>query len=113
MKEVIVTEQLQLLLTEYAETSGIVLSLENEEMNASKANQYVAHLPMNLQGVAKRLLHYVERTQMRSLSHIQSFNYTEANHYLRIDTNSKRNRVAPIYSWRGFKRYLIILLDEQ
>lgn len=113
MKEVIVTEQLQLLLTEYAETSGIVLSLENEEMNASKANQYVAHLPMNLQGVAKRLLHYVERTQMRSLSHIQSFNYTEANHYLRIDTNSKRN-LELLQSIRGgdSKGTLLWLLDE-
>ncbi|MEK3766464.1 MULTISPECIES: DNA mismatch repair protein MutS [unclassified Solibacillus] len=113
IKEVIVTEQLQLLLAEYAEAGGIVLSLEMEEMEAVRAAQYVNHLPANLQGVAKRLLQYVERTQMRSLSHIQPFNYTEANNFLRIDTNSKRN-LELIQSIRSgdSKGTLLWLLDE-
>ncbi|MBD8032038.1 DNA mismatch repair protein MutS [Solibacillus merdavium] len=113
IKEVIVTEQLQLLLAEYAEAGGIVLSLEMEEMEGARAAQYVSHLPANLQGVAKRLLQYVERTQMRSLSHIQPFNYTEANNFLRIDTNSKRN-LELIQSIRSgdSKGTLLWLLDE-
>ena len=41
--------------------------------------------------MAKYLLQYIERTQMRSLSHIQPFTYTETKQYLQIDTNSKRN----------------------
>ncbi|MER2116222.1 MAG: DNA mismatch repair protein MutS, partial [Solibacillus isronensis] len=78
-----------------------------------KAGQYVAHLPVQLQGVAKRLLQYVERTQMRSLSHIQPFAYTEADNFLRIDTNSKRN-LELIQSIRGgdSKGTLLWLLDE-
>lgn len=113
IKEVIVTEQLQLLLAEYAEAGGIVLSLEMKEMEGARATQYVDHLPANLQGVAKRLLQYVERTQMRSLSHIQPFNYTEANNFLRIDTNSKRN-LELIHSIRSgdSKGTLLWLLDE-
>lgn len=113
IKEVIVTEQLQLLLADYALTSGIVLSLENEEMNEVRALAYVSDLPSALQSVAKRLLQYVERTQMRSLSHIQAFTYTEAKNYLRIDTNSKRN-LELIQSIRGgdAKGTLLWLLDE-
>src|SRR5690606_22230157 len=92
---------------------GIVLSLETEEMDTVKADQYIAHLPVRLQGVAKRLLQYVERTQMRSLSHIQPFAYTEADNFLRIDTNSKRN-LELIQSIRGgdSKVTLLWLLTE-
>ena len=113
IKEVIVTEQLQLLMADYAETSGIVLSLEQQEMDDVRAAQYVSQLPMPLQAVAKRLLQYVERTQMRSLSHIQAFTFTEADSYLRIDTNSKRN-LELIQSIRGgdAKGTLLWLLDE-
>lgn len=113
IKEVIVTEQLQLLMADFAENSGIVLSLEKEEMNETRAAKYVCELPTVLQGVAKRLLQYVERTQMRSLSHIQAFTYTESNNYLRIDTNSKRN-LELIQSIRGgdAKGTLLWLLDE-
>ncbi|WP_274307481.1 DNA mismatch repair protein MutS [Solibacillus daqui] len=113
IKEVIVTEQLQLLLSDFADTSGIVLSLEKEEMDGIRAENYVAQLPVKLQGVAKRLLQYVERTQMRSLSHIQAFTFTEASSYLRIDTNSKRN-LELIQSIRGgdSKGTLLWLLDE-
>lgn len=44
IKEVIVTDQLKLLLADYAETSGIVLSLEKEEMDSLRADNYVAAL---------------------------------------------------------------------
>lgn len=113
IKEVILTEQLQLLMADFAENSGIVLSLEKEEMNEERAAKYVTDIPSVLQGVAKRLLQYVERTQMRSLSHIQAFTYSEANSYLRIDTNSKRN-LELIQSIRGgdAKGTLLWLLDE-
>ncbi len=113
IKEVVVTEQLQLVLGDITASSGIVLSLENEEMDANSAKQYIDNIPNALHGVARRLLHYVERTQMRSLSHIQSFTYSEANSYLRIDTNSKRN-LELIQSIRGgdSKGTLLWLLDE-
>ena len=45
IREVIVTQELQLEMTEMAETTGIVLSLEQEEMDMHKASVYIEHLP--------------------------------------------------------------------
>lgn len=113
IRELVVTEQLQLLLAEQAGNLGIVLSLETEEMPEEKSALYIEKLPTELKGVAKTLLHYVERTQMRSLSHIQPFTYTETKELLRIDTNSKRN-LELLESIRGGdqKGTLLWLLDE-
>ena len=113
IRELVVTEQLQLLLAEQASNLGIVLSLEKDEMPEEKSAKYIGSLPNELKGVAKCLLHYVERTQMRSLSHIQEFTYTETKQLLRIDTNSKRN-LELLESIRGGdqKGTLLWLLDE-
>lgn len=113
IREIVVTEQLHLLMGEQASNYGIVLSRESEEMDDVRASQYVSELPAPLQPVAKRLLQYIERTQMRSLSHIQKFQFTESAQYLRIDTNSKRN-LELIQSIRGgdTKGTLLWLLDE-
>lgn len=82
-------------------------------MPIEKSGKYIEQLPENLQGVAKSLLQYVERTQMRSLSHIQPFTYTETKQLLRIDSNSKRN-LELLQSIRGGdqKGTLLWLLDE-
>ncbi len=113
IRELVVTEQLQILLAEQAANLGIVLSLEKNEMTDEKSLQYVGKLPKQLQGAAKSLLQYVERTQMRSLTHIQPFTYTETKKLLRIDTNSKRN-LELLQSIRGGdqKGTLLWLLDE-
>ena len=113
IRELVVTEQLQILLAEQANQLGIVLSIEKEEMDEVQAGVYLIHLPDALKGVAKTLLQYVERTQMRSLSHIQPFTYTESKQYLRIDSNSKRN-LELLHSIRGGdqKGTLLWLLDE-
>ena len=113
IRELVVTEQLQLLLAEAASNLGIVLSLEQEEMPEEKSVKYIAKLPNELKGVAGCLLQYIERTQMRSLSHIQEFTYTETKQLLRIDTNSKRN-LELLESIRGGdqKGTLLWLLDE-
>ncbi|MCM3386945.1 DNA mismatch repair protein MutS [Ureibacillus chungkukjangi] len=113
IRELVVTEQLQLLLAEQASNLGLVLSVEQDEMSEEKASQYIANLPIELKGVAKSLLQYVERTQMRSLSHIQEFTYTETKQLLRIDMNSKRN-LELLESIRGGdqKGTLLWLLDE-
>ena len=113
IRELVVTEQLQLLLAEAASNLGIVLSLEQDEMPEEKSAKYIGALPGELKGVAKCLLQYVERTQMRSLSHIQEFTYTETKQLLRIDTNSKRN-LELLESIRGGdqKGTLLWLLDE-
>lgn len=113
IRELVVTEELKILLQEQAANLGIVLSIENEEMDEDNAEKYLINLPKNLYGVAKYLLQYIERTQMRSLSHIQPFTYTETKQYLRIDANSKRN-LELLQSIRGKdqKGTLLWLLDE-
>ena len=113
IRECIVTEQLALVASEMANNVGIVLSIEEREMDVAKAASYLVSVPEALKAVAQRLLYYVEQTQMRSLSHIQAFQYTEAKHYLRIDTNSKRN-LELIQSIRGAdqKGTLLWLVDE-
>ncbi len=82
-------------------------------MPEEKSGKYIVNLPKDLHGVAKSLLQYVERTQMRSLSHIQPFTYTETKQHLRIDTNSQRN-LELLQSIRGGdeKGTLLWLLDE-
>lgn len=113
IRELVVTEPLQMMITEQANNLGVVLSLENEEMSEEKCRNYIENLPKELQGVAKSLLQYVERTQMRSLSHIQPFTYIETKQLLRIDSNSKRN-LELLQSIRGGdqKGTLLWLLDE-
>lgn len=113
IRECIVTEQLFLVLGELASNVGIVLSIEENEMADASADAYIQLLPGKLKSVAKRLMYYVEHTQMRSLSHIQAFQYTEAQNFLRIDTNSKRN-LELIQSIRGAdqKGTLLWLVDE-
>lgn len=113
IKEVVLTEQLQLLLAEHASNLGIVLSIETDEMDMQKAKQYIEKLPIQLQGAARTLLQYIERTQMRFLSHLQPFSYTETKQYLRIDANSKRN-LELLQSIRtgDQKGTLLWLLDE-
>ena len=100
IRELIVTESLQLLLAEHAVNAGIVLSIETDEMTMAKAAHYLDAVPNDLQIACLRLLAYIDKTQMRSLSHIQAFTYNEMKNYLRIDSSSKRN-LELIQSIRG------------
>lgn len=113
IREMVVSEQLFAELTEQAEALSIVLSIEEEYMDEAKSIQYLDEAPDNLHDAGRKLLHYIERTQMRSLSHIQPFQYNENKNYLNIDTNSKRN-LELIQSLRGGdqKGTLLWLLDE-
>lgn len=111
IRELIVGEAMHLEAAEIAQALNIVLSIEHDEMQQTQ--QFTSDLPPNVQPIASRLLRYIERTQMRSLSHIQPFRFTEMNHYLSIDANSKRN-LELMQSIRGGdqKGTLLWLLDE-
>lgn len=113
IRELVVTAEQQVALTEMAENMGIVLSIDEEMMDEQQANAYVSNVPTSLHNACRRLLHYIEKTQMRSLSHIQAFTFYETKNYLRIDTSSKRN-LELIQSIRGgdYKGTLLWLLDE-
>src|SRR5690606_27458305 len=58
IRELVVTEELKILLQEQATNLGIVLSIENEEMDDVAAQKYLVNLPKKLNGVAKYLLQY-------------------------------------------------------
>ncbi|MFF5816949.1 DNA mismatch repair protein MutS [Lysinibacillus capsici] len=113
IRELIVTDSLQLLLAEHAVNAGIVLSIEVNEMPMDKAASYLEAVPKPLQIACLRLLAYIDQTQMRSLSHIQAFTFNEIKNYLRIDSSSKRN-LELIQSIRGGdqKGTLLWLLDD-
>ncbi|MBS4207520.1 DNA mismatch repair protein MutS [Bacillus sp. FJAT-50079] len=66
-----------------------------------------------LQTAVQRLLHYLLKTQKRSLDHLQPFSLYEINQYMKIDFYSKRNLelTEPIRG-KGNKGTLIWLLDE-
>jgi len=113
IRELIVTAELQLELAEMARNMGILISVDEEIMAAEQAATYIGEVPALLHSTCRRLLHYIEKTQMRSLSHIQAFTFNETKNYLRIDTSSKRN-LELIQSIRGgdHKGTLLWLLDE-
>lgn len=113
IRELVVAESLFAILQEMATNIGIVLSIEERLMDEEQACAYLKQVPSSYQAVCRKLLYYIEKTQMRSLSHIQSFQYNETKEYLRIDTSSKRN-LELIQSIRGGdqKGTLLWLLDE-
>lgn len=113
IKEVIVAGAEYDVLFELAQPYHIVLSVEDGEMDEVQARAYVASVPSAAVAAVKKLLKYIETTQMRSLDHIQPFAFIETKEYLRIDTNSKRN-LELVQSIRGgdTKGTLLWLLDE-
>src|SRR5690606_20588919 len=66
-----------------------------------------------LRHAALRLLHYLNRTQKRSLDHLQPFSTYELNQYMKIDFYSKRNlELTESIRGKGKKGTLLWLLDE-
>ncbi|OCS87746.1 DNA mismatch repair protein MutS [Caryophanon tenue] len=113
IKELVVADSLYHTLVEQAATMGIVLSIANERMADEQVAPFVIDVPLYMQQACALLLSYVMQTQMRALSHLQTFTYNEATNFLRIDTNSKRN-LELIQSIRGgdTKGTLLWLVDE-
>nr|WP_147608035.1 DNA mismatch repair protein MutS [Kurthia massiliensis] len=113
IRELVVSDAFFDELTELADVYSIVLSIEESLMDAENCAHYTAQAPEELHRTIQRLLRYIERTQMRSLAHIQPFTYQQVEQYLNIDTHSKRN-LELIQSLRGGdqKGTLLWLLDE-
>lgn len=113
IREVIVPPSMYDEMLELSEATNIVISIEEQQMDEAASAQYVEQLPQSVQAVSRKLLRYIEKTQMRSLAHLQAFNFIETAKYLRIDTNSKRN-LELVQSIRGgdTKGTLLWLVDE-
>ncbi len=113
IRELVVSDEMFDELQALADVYSIVLSIEDEAMSAEDTASYTTHAPEELHHAIRIVLHYIERTQMRSLAHIQAFDYKEVEQFLMIDTHSKRN-LEMIQSLRGGdqKGTLLWLLDE-
>ena len=113
IREVIVPTSMYDEMLELSEATNIVISIEEQQMDDNASARYVNDLPQSVQAVSRKLLRYIEKTQMRSLAHLQVFNFIETAKYLRIDTNSKRN-LELVQSIRGgdTKGTLLWLVDE-
>lgn len=110
IREVVVSPELYDEWLELADRYAIVLSIAEKQVADAKG--YIEDIPTHLHAVAKRLLHYLEETQLRALSHIQPFTFIEVQSILKIDANSKRN-LELIQTLRGeLKGSLLWLLDE-
>lgn len=113
IRELVVPEQLYVALSDIAEAQSILLSIEDSEFNESVIAEYVINSPIEVHRVCYRLFHYLQRTQKRTLNHIQPFHYQEREKFLSIDFHSKRN-LELVQSIRGGdqKGSLYWLLDE-
>ncbi|WP_026692399.1 DNA mismatch repair protein MutS [Peribacillus kribbensis] len=67
----------------------------------------------DLEKTVSRLLHYLFRTQKRSLDHLQPVSYYEGSQFMNIDYHSKRNlELTETVRSKGKKGSLLWLLDE-
>ena len=112
-KELIVSEQLYLVINDLSSIHDFTLSIEQEELSDEEAAKYVVNHPPTTYRTVKRLLKYIQKTQKRSLLHIQPFNFQEREAFLAMDYHSKRN-LELVSSIRNGdqKGTLLWLLDE-
>lgn len=113
IRELIVSEHMYVLLSEFAKAQSILLSIEESEKVGTSHLPYFDENPVEVHDACDRLIRYLHRTQKRSLEHIQPFAYQERNTFLSIDFHSKRN-LELVQSIRGGdqKGSLYWLLDE-
>ncbi|MDI2588479.1 DNA mismatch repair protein MutS [Psychrobacillus sp. NEAU-3TGS] len=112
-KELIVSEQMYVLINDLSAIHDFTLSIEKDESNEQSIEKYVPNHPPETHRTVKRLLQYIQKTQMRSLLHIQPFTFLRRDSFLAIDYHSKRN-LELISSIRNAdqKGTLLWLLDE-
>lgn len=114
-KEIIVAEDFdEAFIKSVKERAQIVVSYENQiEANQDFPNVLDGIHNETMKMTVHRLLHYLLRTQKRSLDHLQSFTTYEINQYLKIDYYSKRNlELTESIRGKGNKGTLLWLLDE-
>ncbi|CAM4030345.1 DNA mismatch repair protein MutS [Lederbergia lenta] len=114
-KEIIVDSTTDPALVKMMEDRcNAVISYENSTSHSQDFNEIISDLPEEkLQSTVYRLLHYLLKTQKRSLNHLQDFVSYEIDQFMKIDYYSKRNLelTEPIRG-TGNKGTLLWLLDE-
>ncbi|MCR2820633.1 DNA mismatch repair protein MutS [Lederbergia panacisoli] len=96
------------------ERMSAIISIEENVNNDDEFINIIVKLSNErLQTAANRLLHYLKKTQKRSLDHLQPFSEYEVNQYMKLDYYSKRNlELTESIRGKGSKGTLLWLLDE-
>lgn len=102
------------LLKRIEERSKTVISYEHQCSFEEEFHPILVHITdKKMHAPALRLLHYLKRTQKRSLDHLQPFSIYENSQFLKIDYYSKRNlELTESIRGKGMKGTLLWLLDE-
>ncbi|HLU22081.1 DNA mismatch repair protein MutS [Lederbergia graminis] len=114
-KEIIIDPDFNKEVLKYLkERCNIIVSLEANTQLEVQFKRLIATINEDeLRHAALRLLHYLNRTQKRSLDHLQPFSTYELNQYMKIDFYSKRNlELTESIRGKGKKGTLLWLLDE-
>lgn len=102
------------LLRKIKERCQAVISYEESSHTQEEFQPILEKLKVEgLQKSAQRLLHYLKKTQKRSLDHLQPFVIYENNQHMKIDFYSKRNlEITEPIRGKDKKGTLLWLLDE-
>lgn len=114
-KEIIIHESFpEDLKKSLVEHYGVVLSIQNTESVDPDFERIIQGLTQEKLVITTcRLLHYLFKTQKRSLDHIQVTETYETNAFLKIDFHSKRNlELTETIRSKGKNGSLLWLLDE-
>ncbi|KAA0547858.1 DNA mismatch repair protein MutS [Bacillus sp. BGMRC 2118] len=92
----------------------VTVSFEDETILPIEANEVLASIEQDkLKQTVSRLLHYLKRTQKRSLDHLQKAEFYQVHQFMKIDVYSKRNlELTETIRSNGKKGSLLWLLDE-
>jgi DNA mismatch repair protein MutS len=92
----------------------VTLSFEEETLQPFEAEKLFAGISQDkLKATVSRLLHYLKRTQKRSLDHLQAAESYNVHQFMKIDVYSKHNlELTETIRSKGKKGSLLWLLDE-
>jgi len=114
-KEIVLSHDLNdLYQKELRERLNVTLSYEKEYTDQIQFHVVLSSLHQDkLRLTLAKLLHYLYRTQKRSLDHIQPAQFYEIQAYMKIDYYSKRNlELTETIRSKGKRGSLLWLLDE-
>jgi DNA mismatch repair protein MutS len=114
-KEVVIDSEFHIdLQKKLRDRNVMALSFENQiEVDSSFSPILVELQEDKLRSTVTRLLHYLYRTQKRSLDHLQPVRSYEIQQFMKIDYFSKRNlELTETIRSKGKKGSLLWLLDE-
>lgn len=92
----------------------VTVSHEENMTHPEEANDLFQSIEQDkLKQTVSRLLHYLKRTQKRSLDHLQQVEFYQVHQFMKIDVFSKRNlELTETIRSKGKKGSLLWLLDE-